>query len=170
MSPEARSPQGPDLNVHHATICNDSYCYDNVLYGVLQFMGYRISVKEGEVDTPRKPQLKVLVDSEETSEKLRIINENLPKETVTLLVDVEDGMPGCLLSHAEEGFVTESSVIDPCFMQAFEREKEPHATDAIAIYRELSARGVRPIDPEAMGLLLIPGIMALRRDLPFLNP
>lgn len=180
----------------HGNTDKDPFDSGNVYYTVLKRLGYPLDLVEGAVapgtNQPLPQMVRVMVDSEETSIKIRTIDVLIFSYDITTFFyaaskgdpfilykflhrrtdEVFDKNPWIKIRKATEPRM--KPVLERCFMLAYEKQKHKlHYTsypEEDQLYKELEEKGVRPIDPEAMGLVMMPMIKEILDQHPELLP
>lgn len=177
----------PQFPVYFETIPNDPYDAQHVFSHVACFLGYRVGfVKHWNP----KEYLNVYVDSNTTYRKLLDLQLYAADFNInSILESVSLGYPTAikaLLDGNEQAFyeywpcvkrekTVEDEVLKRCFLRAYERmlERNPlmaaqenYIAELQPLYDKLQNEGIRPIDPEAMGLMLIFIIQEIQKEHP----
>lgn len=181
----------PQFTIYFETIPNDPYDAQHVFTHVVRFLGYEVEFVKS---WHPKEYLNVYVNSNTTYQKLLGLQQYAADFNInSILESVSLGHPTAikaLLNGEEQTFYeywpcvqrekeVSDEVLKRCFLRAYERMLEHNSLMAVQedyiaglqpLYEELLDEGVRPIDPEAMGLMLITIIQEIQKEHPELKP
>ncbi len=163
-------------------IYDDPYSLTNIFYSVAKYLGYSIRIAKDKTNISEhtaKKLIPVMAESPETIKKLRTLFLEFMDYNISALIEaVELGeaaaLKGLLVGN-DATFYEYHPVIkiekelplkvaQSCFLTAYERLLRRPVDDITQryierlkpAYKNLNEQNVRPIDPEALGLLIIP--------------